>query len=647
MPLTSQDVLTERVEALRELFPEAFAEGVIDFAKLKQALGEFTDDSPERYGLSWAGKSEAIRAIQSLSSGTLVPCKEESVNFDTTGNLIIEGDNLEVLKLLQKSYYGKVKMIYIDPPYNTGKDFIYPDNYREGLDGYLRYSGQIDDEGLKLETNTETSGRFHSRWLNMMYPRLFLAKNLLSDDGLIAVSIDHNEVTNLRSLLLELFGEENAVNTLTWVNNLKGRQISTHGAALTHEFVVVFARNSDVVEQFSVSVDWAKLNMPNAYKGFDYEVLSDTKGNYVLKNQLYNTNSAFNESTRPNLVFNIHWNPTTGEVRTTDVEDSRTFEGFRVIRPHPCEDGRHKYHAWRWSRNKVEQEKEDLAFVSTGEYVRVFTKVRGHATTVLKDLVTDISTNKGAKDVEDLLGSCHLTYPKPVSLVQLLVQAMTTSDEEAVVMDFFAGSGTTAQAVLDMNKCDGGGNRRFILVQLPEPTGNKDLPTIADICKERVRCFIKKLNEESSAKLDMDKENEQDRGFKVFKLTSSNFKLWNADEAPKDAEALAEQLKLYADHIMPGRSQDDILYELLLKAGFSLAAHVEQRTVAGQKVFSVADGLLLICLEDEITQETLRGMIELKPEMALCLDNAFKGNDQLKTNIVLEMESHEIKFHTV
>ncbi len=629
MPLTSHDIVAGRIEALRELFPEAFSEGVIDFAKLKQALGDFTDDSSERYGLSWAGKSEAVRLVQSLSSGTLVPCKEESVNFDTSENLIIEGDNLEALKLLQKSYYGMVKMIYIDPPYNTGNEFIYPDNYHEGLDGYLRYSGQVSDEGLKLETNAETSGRFHSKWLSMMYPRLFLAKNLLEEEGVIFVSIDDNEVHNLRLLMNEVFGEENFLAVF-----VRKRRMSTgmrdEPVSPDHEYVVSFAKSAGQARLFG------KARLEDDYP------LEDA----ISKYRSTDLTVGMTKEMRPNQFFEI-FNPQTGKgywppdnrvwrFQPSTMRDH--IDGGNIIWP---DDQKDESMTRPRFKTRYEPSSPNARTVPVSTWMD---SSRNQSTEEVAESLCAGLNQEGTKELMKLFGTQVMEYPKPVSLIHALVKLSTSPGD--IVLDFFAGSGTTAHAVLELNQ-KGGGNRKYALIQLPEPAENGDFSTLADLCKERVRRVIKKMNDENGGKLNLDNSAGQDRGFKVFKLTSSNFKLWDADEAPKDADALAEQLKLYADHIVPGRSQDDILYELLLKAGLLLTAKIDEKEVRGQKVFSVADGLLLICLEDEITQETLRGMIELKPEMVLCLDNAFKGNDQLKTNIVLEMESHEIKFHTV
>ena len=659
----SPDLAAGNLAALRALFPELVTEGpdgvAVNLDVLKQLVGDRTvTDAEEKYGLNWYGKRRARQLALTPSTGTLRPCPADSVEWDTTQNLMIEGDNLEVLKILQKSYAGQVKLIYIDPPYNTGKDFVYPDNLQDNIRNYLELTGQTEG-GRKFSSNIEASGRFHTDWLNMMYSRLKLARTLLRDDGIIAISIDHNELTNLRSMLVDLFGEENAVNTLAWVNNLKGRQISSHGATLTHEFIVVYAKDKALVEEFTVRVEWAKARLQSAYKGFDYDVLRDSKGSYVLKNQLYNTNSAFNESTRPSLVFNIHYNAGTGEVRTTDIDDRQVFDGFHLIRPHLCNDGKHKYHAWRWSRRKVEQETDDLAFVSSDQEVRIFTKVRGYATTVLKDLITDISTNEGAKDVESLLGSCPFSYPKPLSLVQLLVQGLATGDDQPVVLDFFAGSGTTAHAVMAENAANGG-NRRYLLVQLPEIVDpeNKDQKLAVDYCdklgkprnlaeltKERLRRAGKDIKEENPLFAG-------DLGFRVFKLASSNIRAWEPDR-----EKLAEALEASIEHLKTDRTEQDILYELLLKLGLDLCVPIERTLVEGgvkksHAIHSIGGGSLLVCLSTAILRADVEplalGLVawhkSLKPAGKVTVffrDSAF-ADDVAKTNLTAILQQHSL-----
>ena len=446
VPSTTPDFTTEAANKLAQLFPEVVADGKVDIDKLKIILGVDVDDARERFGLTWPGKAQAIRAAQTPTTATLMPDKENSVDWATTQNVFIEGDNLEVLKVLQKHYYGQIKMIYIDPPYNTGNDFVYSDNYSDSIGSYLELTGQTD-EGGKLSTNSESAGRFHSNWLNMMYPRLKLARDLLAQDGASFISIDDHELENLVSLCNQVFGEANRLNTFTWVSNLKGRQISKSGAAITKEYILCYARSASFVPEFRASAQELKRLMPDTYKGFDYEVLTDEKGAFVVKNELYNTNSAFNEETRPNLVFDIYFNPETGEVRTEDVSNSHLHSGFAKIPPHANSNGKHKYHAYRWSRERIARETDDLYFVENSAGWKVYTKVRDVDVTTVKDLITGISTNAGSSDVTRLgMSSSLFDYPKPVDLIKLLVPLI--AKEQDIVLDFFAGSGTTGQAVL-------------------------------------------------------------------------------------------------------------------------------------------------------------------------------------------------------
>ncbi|MGV8027088.1 MAG: site-specific DNA-methyltransferase [Anaerolineaceae bacterium] len=606
LDLHSLDLSIEKRQELLELFPEARTEdGKIDFDRLKLALGKTIDVGKERYGMNWPGKAECFRTIQAPRGGTLLPCPEESVNFDTTENLIIEGDNLEVLKLLQKSYLGKVKMIYIDPPYNTGNDFIYPDNYTESLQTYLEYTGQVDNEGKKFGTNSDTDGRFHSRWMNMMYPRVYLARNLLTDSGVFFISIDDREIENLKKLCNEIFGEENYKGTIIRASGQTTGQDSG-GLGSSFDYILVYFRNPDI--------DLAGLPLTDddleRYEG------EDKKGKYALW-QLRKTGSHDRREERPNMYFPIK-DPDGNDVLPigpTGYESCWRFDpkGFKRL----VEED---YIVWK-QRNKDD---------GNGWWPYVKTYLDGR-TKRPSPLWNDLEGSKKASiDLRSLLGDKVFDNPKPVGVINRLLQIVPEPNNDCIVLDFFAGSGTTAQAVLELNKEDGG-NRKFILVQLPEPTGREDYPTIAEITKERVRRVIKKLNDSEAGQLAL--EVPQNRGFRVFKLFPSNFKPWNA-ELPKDAAALEKQLELHIEHILEGRSQDDILYELLLKSGFSLTTPVESITLTGKKVFSVAGGELLICLEPDLTMEVIRAMATQKPERVVCLDAGFTGNDQLKTNAV-------------
>jgi adenine-specific DNA-methyltransferase len=370
-------------------------------------------------------------------------------------NLIIEGDNLLALKALLPKYQGKIKCIYIDPPYNTGNEnWIYNDNVNSPL---------IKDwVGKTVGTDDLTR---HDKWLCMMTPRLKLLYELLAEDGMLFISIDENEQHSLRMLMNEIFTEKNYLNTFCWLNNLKGRQISGVGAAKTFEYVVCYAKNIENTELFEIIIEKAKSLMPSSYKGFNYETESDNGGEFVVKNELYNTNSAFNEETRPNLVFNIHYNFKTNEVKFSGIDEKIEFSDFAKISPKKNNDGKHKYHAWRWGKDKIIREVSDLKFVKAENgNVRIFTKIRGYDTTSLKDIITDITTSNGANDIKELFNAKIFDYPKPVDLIKIILSQ--TGDED-IILDSFAGSGTTAQAVLELNKEDGQ-NRKFILVQLPE-----------------------------------------------------------------------------------------------------------------------------------------------------------------------------------
>jgi adenine-specific DNA-methyltransferase len=695
LPLTSVDVNAERLAQLRQLYPEAFTEGKIDFPKLRQLFDEVATEAAERYGLSWSGKSEAIKNIQTLTSGTLLPARDESVNFDATENLIIEGDNLEVLKLLQGGYHGRVKMIYIDPPYNTGGDFIYPDNYKEGLADYLKFSGQASGEGVKLTTNPETDGRYHSKWLTMMYPRLFLARNLLREDGVIFVSIDDHEVHNLRAAMNEIFGEENFVAEICW------RNVTDNNPTLVtkdNEFVLVFAKAVETLPQFwSSFVSDAKDTLQAEYKRLKSEIKSPA----LLEEQLRNFISD-NQDVLENLT------------RYKNVDEKGVYTGsesvhnprpggydFEVFHPVTKQPMRKPANGYRFPETTF-REMEAAGMILYGEDHERIVKIKKYLDDFEDSLrsVIALDGRLGSYDLKRVFPDVEkvFTNPKPIQLLKSFVSFASSKD--ALILDFFAGSGTTAQAVMESNAQDGG-NRKFILVQLPEPTERKDFPTIADITKERVRRVIKKLEEGIAAKEHKERKESEgqlpfvaagvppaveggilppgtalkgstaremsnafppggtpgstagetpaatpDLGFKVFKLSSSNFKVWDAASAPKDAAGLAEQLKLMAHNVVENRGDEALLYELVLKSNLPLTSKIASGKIGEQTFYDVADGALAICLERKITQETLRGIIERKPRGVICLDIAFAGNDQLKTNILLEMKSHGIEFHT-
>lgn len=632
MSLQSMDLTEQNREKLKQLFPSVFVESLndegefvetIDFDKLKAELGVFNDafDSRrERYGLDWPGKKDALKIIQQPSLATLKPCQDEdeSVNFDATENLFIEGDNLEVLKLLQKSYYGKIKMIYIDPPYNTGNEFIYPDNYSESLDTYLAYAGLADDQGRKFATNTQNEGRYHTKWLNMMYPRLYLAKNLLRDDGAIFISIDDNEVTNLRKLCDEVFGEENFACNFIWKSRQNVDSRNKIKVSTDHEYIVAYFKNHEQGTLRGRNIDTAKYSNPD----------DDPRGVWMSNSIL----GLANASQRPNLHYSIT-DPDTG-----NVFDCPPDTGWRYSRETMAKKIQEKRIIFPRDSNGRPREKKFLAELSSH-----FTGV----STVLPEKLG--YTLNGSRELRDLMDGRFFDFPKPVELLKMLIEQGTDKSDnefEQIVLDFFAGSATTAHAVLELNKEDGG-NRKFIMVQLPEPCEENTeaftagYKTIADIGKERIRRVIRQIEKEQNEAREKannalpglgEEIQELDLGFKVFKLDKSNFKIWDGFDPNATKEELVKQLELHINHIDPDSSPEDILYELLLKAGYVPTERVTRKTMAGKTVYSIADGSLLICLEDEITGELIRELAKAGPKQVICLDQSFKRNDQLKAN---------------
>lgn len=603
---TTGDVAESQVAKLRELFPEVFVEGKIDFEKLKVTLGAAAQAGPGRFQFSWAGKDDAVSLLQSPSAGTLVPCAEESINFETTGNVFIEGDNLEVLKLLFKPYFGKVKLIYIDPPYNTGQDFVYPDNYADPLKTYLQITGQVDAEGNLLTSNPETSGRYHSTWLSMMYPRLFLARQLLRDDGLISVSIDDHEIHHLRILMNEIFGEENFIATCVWQKRYSRENRGIIGDV--HDYLVFYARDIEVLAKVRNLLPMDEENEA-VYKNPNNDPKGRWRGIPMTA-----------QGTRPNQMYKI--------VTPTGVE-------------HDPPAGR----CWSMLESEFMKLKEAgrIWFGADGNgqpnVIRYLSEVEGLVPWTWWPHEEVGHTDEAKKEIYSIFGKEEaFDTPKPVRLMKRVLEIGTKQNENDLVLDFFAGSGTLAQALLELNHGDGG-NRRFILVQLPEPTGNKEFATIAEIGKGRISRIIKRLDDEAKGKLDLsDKKTPEDRGFKVFKLAPPNIQQWKLD-GDRDPEAYAQELSLFTDPLVAGWKADNVIWEVALREGFGLNTRFATRDLAnGNKVFDVTDPdtgqKFMICLDDKILVDLSKHCELTLEDLFVCRDVAL--DDSAAANLALQ-----------
>ncbi|GGL16743.1 site-specific DNA-methyltransferase [Deinococcus radiotolerans] len=610
LPTISPNPLQQRLEVLKTQFPEIFADGKLSLPKLQELLGESVDTSRERFGLTWAGRADAVRALQNGTTATLRPDRAQSLEFDTTGNLILEGDNLEVLKLLQHAYHRQVKLIYIDPPYNTGNDFVYPDDFRDGARAYRRFSGQVDEDGNATTTDQGSGGRLHSRWLNMMYPRLQLAKSLLRDDGVIFISIDDNEVANLRLVMDEIFGPENHIGTLIWQRRQRADNRNENNFSTDHEYLLCYGRSDSSVFR-GESIDKSKYTNPD----------NDPRGPWAS----IDLSGLATAEQRPNLHYDIV-DPATGICYPPNP--NRGWSKSRERMGQMISEGRILFPSKPEGRPREKKFLADIQRENTG------------FSSVLDNDVVGFTTN-GTRDLTEIFGERAFDFPKPVVLIQTIIEQITKQDD--IVLDFFAGSGTTGQAVFEANMKDGG-NRRFILIQLPEPLNNTNYPTITSVTRARVR----KVGEAKRAAVNgsLGMEGALDLGFRAFRWDTSNFKQYDPH-----AEDQMEMMKALQQNVLEGRSTEDQLFEILLRAGLPLSSRYEVVRIGGQHVYSVQGGKLLICLARPIHEGTLRAMLthSPKPEQVVCLDVAFESEnpDAVKMNIVSEMRDHGIQFRTV
>jgi len=615
----SLDIQEENIKTLQSLFPEMVTEGKIDFDIFRQLFGDASvlDEGEEKYGLNWHGKKKARQIALTPSAGTLLPRPDESVDWDKTQNLFIEGDNLEVLKLLQKSYSNKVKMIYIDPPYNTGKEFIYPDKFQENLDTYLKYTGQIDGEGLKLSSNTEATGSKHTNWLNMMYSRIKLARSLLTQDGVIFISIDENENANLRKLCDDVFGEENLYCTFVWQRR-SGAMDSVDNVSIDHEYVLCYAKQKSRLKGIQRSYD--KYRNPD----------NDPRG--------------------PWIADNLSAGKAGGDV-SYEIQDPATGNKF-----HPPEGRYWPYNPQTMSQ-KIEEGRVIFPATASGrpmlkrfkneaksETVPVSSYMRRLGDKKVSNALYSVLNTAGTKELQDLFGQKIFPHPKSATLIKSLASQVLTGQDE-IVLDFFAGSATTAQAVYELNVEDGG-NRRFIMVQLPEVCDEASdafkagFKTITEIGVARCKKVAEKINVEKP-------KYDGDLGFKFFKLAKSNIMLWNPDRRDLEKSLLSHQ-----EHLIEGRTEQDVLYELLLKRGVDLAAPIESRDVAGKKLYSIGYGVLFAFLDESIDREQVEDIAqaiiawhaELFPSAETHVffrDCAFK-DDVSKTNMAAILEQYGI-----
>jgi len=617
------DLESANKDKLRAVFPECFTEGRLDIDKLLSLCGEYITDDFEKYEFKWKGKSDCLRLAQKRSTATLRPVPGDSVNWDTTQNLYIEGDNLEVLKLLQKSYFRKVKMIYIDPPYNTGNDFVYEDDFADPLARYKEVTAQT------TKSNPETMGRYHTNWLNMMYPRLRLAANLLRDDGVIFISIDDGEQANMRKLCDEVFGEENFMAQIIW-QKVYSPRMDVQGFSTSHDYILCYVKSSvESIRQEAFSQNSAQFNFVDPANGRRYRRRSIRK-----------EGSASLRSDRPNSWFPLV------------APDGTEVYPFK---PDGTE-GR-----WRWDINTYRKNEQQgiVEWVKTENgwqaYAKQYLDTEASKPPETLWLHQEVGHNhSAAESLKKLLSGKVFDSPKPIELITKMLKLATYTDTGDIVLDFFSGSATTAHAVMQLNAEDGG-SRRFIMVQLPEICNEKSeaarngYPNICEIGKERIRRAGQKLMQQVTSgqgnengegfgcgmpstenEWEYAAKNILDIGFKVFRLDSSNLKLW--DDTPienGDLDSLFSRMAGIIDNLKPGRSEDDLVYEILLKMGYPLTADVAALELDGLTVYTVEQNSMLICLQPGVTAEVVEKLAALGPQKIVLAENALADNSAM------------------
>ncbi|MBV8039567.1 site-specific DNA-methyltransferase [Bacteroides sp. AN502] len=634
--MQSLDVTGSNIDKIARLFPQCVTERKgkngktvlgIDFEKLREELSaDVIDDGEERYQFTWPDKKAHAHLANTPTNKTLRPCREESVDFDNTQNLYIEGDNLDVLKVLRETYLGKVKMIYIDPPYNTGNDFVYNDDFSQNADDYQDNSGQFDEEGNRLVQNTESNGRFHTDWLNMIYPRLKVAKDLLSDDGAIFISIDDNELHNLIKCCDEIFGETNKIGLMTIMSNPRGSQNSKY-LSYIHEYILMYAKNANSLRLKGVAKSEDSLK--------EYSETEENGRRYRLLG-LRKRGGAWRKEDRPNMFYPVFVNPQNGQCNLYQTNEY----SVEVMPQRPSgELGR-----WTWGKDKFQTEQKTVIAKKVNrdgktESWDIFRKDYidsedgEEKTTKIKSIWIEKETNyQNAKnEIKSLFGNSEVfDYPKPTYIVQRLA-SMMNFDENDIIMDFFSGSATTAHATIQMNINDKT-NVSYILIQLPEKVNIKSqarklgYKNICEIGKERIRRAGKKIKEENANKEGIDK---LDIGFRVLKLDSSNMQ--DVYYTPKEFT----ERDLFADNVKPDRTAEDLLFQVMLDLGVELSATIEQRTIDGKQVFFVNDNYLVACFDENISENIITEIAKMKPyyfvmrDSSLASDNVADNFDQL------------------
>ncbi len=643
--VSSQSLDIEEVnkDKLRSVFPECFSEGKLDIDKLLNLCGEYIDNDFEKYKFEWKGKSECNKIAGKRSTGALRPYPEESVNFDSTNNLYIEGDNLEVLKLLQTAYYRKVKMIYIDPPYNTGNDFVYEDDFKDPMAKYKEVTQQT------TKSNPETMGRYHTNWLNMMYPRLRLASNLLRDDGVIFISIDDNEVTNLKKLCDEVFGEENFVDCITW--NKRIPKNDNKGIGNIHEYVLVYVKSSIIQRQFLMQKDGLD-EIYELLEGLKKKNVSISEAEAELK-KFYNKKGYDRGITLYNNLDNNYqpW----GKINMSWPNGETFGPRYDVLHPSTKKPTKVPDRGWRWNESTFNSQldyehayqREDGSWVCGNIWFAKDENTQPSSIKYLKDVGTMLLRSiislksDGGMEIENLFDcKSYFSYPKPTALIKLLINSL--EEKEGIFLDFFSGSATTAHAVMQLNAEDGG-NRKYICVQLPELCDEKSeaykagYSTICEIGKERIRRAGKKIAETNSS---------VDTGFKVFKLDTSNLVKWDSTPT-ENTEELQTRLALLNETIKPDRNELDVVYETMLKLGVPLDYSVKEVQVNDKKAYSIGeDCLVLICLDygqDGITADDMKTMCEdFVPAKIVASEQAFK-DDVALSNAHYILKDHNIE----